>query len=315
MVHEEEVKYVNEILKYEEKANEEYNQLNALKQERYASKPNPPTKQTAQAPQYPVVTSTLKYDWMKRVLVPILIGIGTAIIGNAMAAIPVSSIFILGMIIGFVGFLGFGCIALYGVICYFTKFKKEQQADIERIKNTQEYKNQCAAIDRQHAEQQANLDADYNAKLNEYQNKILPEYNKALEAWTASQNEKISAVETEYRESVRHLTELYDTSKLFPKQYRKIPILRYIADVMNTSDYDVKTAIEMYDRNEQRKLDQARLYEQQIANQHAMDQNQLLQEQNDIAAKARRDANIAAVVGAVQHHNTNKTLKNAFNKK
>lgn len=31
--------------------------------------------------------------------------------------------------------------------------------------------------------------------------------------------------------------------------------------------------------------------------------------QNYIAEKARRDANIAAAVGAVQRHNTNKTIK------
>ena len=35
----------------------------------------------------------------------------------------------------------------------------------------------------------------------------------------------------------------------------------------------------------------------------------LQEQQNSIAEKARRDANIAAAVGAVQRHNTNKTIK------
>lgn len=72
----------------------------------------------------------------------------------------------------------------------------------------------------------------------------------------------------------------------------------------------------MYDRNEQRKLDEARLREQQIANQHAADQNYLLQEQNAlaeqqnaIAEQARRYANRAAIVSAVQRHSINKKLK------
>ena len=49
--------------------------------------------------------------------------------------------------------------------------------------------------------------------------------------------------------------------------------------------------------------------EQQQANALAMEQNDLLDRQNSIAEKARRDANIAAAVGAVQRHNTNKTIK------
>ena len=42
---------------------------------------------------------------------------------------------------------------------------------------------------------------------------------------------------------------------------------------------------------------------------HLDEQNDLLDRQNSIAEKARRDANIAAAVGDVQRHNTNKTIK------
>ena len=49
-------------------------------------------------------------------------------------------------------------------------------------------------------------------------------------------------------------------------------------------------------------LEEMRLQEQQQA-------NALLDRQNSIAEKARRDANIAAAVGAVQRHNTNKAIK------
>ena len=56
-------------------------------------------------------------------------------------------------------------------------------------------------------------------------------------------------------------------------------------------------------------LEEMRLQEQQQANALAMEQNDLLDRQNSIAEKARRDANIAAAVGAVKRHNTNKTLK------
>ena len=56
-------------------------------------------------------------------------------------------------------------------------------------------------------------------------------------------------------------------------------------------------------------LEEMRLQEQQQANALAIEQNDLLDRQNSIAEKTRRDANIAAAVGAVQRHNTNKTIK------
>ena len=40
-----------------------------------------------------------------------------------------------------------------------------------------------------------------------------------------------------------------------------------------------------------------------------LEEMRLQEQQNSIAEKARRDANIAAAVGAVQRHNTNKTIK------
>ena len=40
-----------------------------------------------------------------------------------------------------------------------------------------------------------------------------------------------------------------------------------------------------------------------------LDEMRLQEQQNSIAEKTRRDANIAAAVGAVQRHNTNKTIK------
>ena len=66
---------------------------------------------------------------------------------------------------------------------------------------------------------------------------------------------------------------------------------------------------EYFDKSQQRALEEMRLQEQQQVNALAMEQNDLLDRQNSIAEKARRDANIAAAVGAVQRHNTNKTIK------
>ena len=87
-------------------------------------------------------------------------------------------------------------------------------------------------------------------------------------------------------------------------------------DDMTNSTYTLNESFMSYDRHRQYELDQQRLAEQQIANDIAdancraqQEANALAEEGNAIADKARRDANIAAVVGAVQRHNTNKYLK------
>ncbi len=94
----------------------------------------------------------------------------------------------------------------------------------------------------------------------------------------------------------------YETTRLIPLTYREIEKLAYILAIMESSDYTVKEAIDLYDRDRQRALDQQRL-------EALAEQNAALEEQNAIADRARRDANRAAFVAAVQRHNTNKYLK------
>ena len=129
-------------------------------------------------------------------------------------------------------------------------------------------------------------------------------------------NGKNNAIQNILNTSTEELSNHYENTKIIAMQYRTIPALQYIYDMISTSDYDIMQAIDLYDRSEQRKLDAERLEEQRrlteqqkTANELAAVNASLLQEQNEIADKARRDANIAAAVGAVQRHNLNKTLK------
>lgn len=199
-------------------------------------------------------------------------------------------------------------------IYYFAIYKKEKEADIERIRNSDEYKAQCSELDKGFDQQQEAANQRYAAAKHVYDTETLPGYQKELDAWTTQHNEKVKKLESKLRSAQDELKQLYEATKIVPLQYRSIPALQYIYNIISTSDYDVKQAIDLYDRNEQRKLDEARLREQELANDLAYEQNALLNEQNVIAAKARRDANIAAAVGAVQRHNTNKALKNLTKK-
>ena len=85
--------------------------------------------------------------------------------------------------------------------------------------------------------------------------------------------------------------------------------------MLQESPRTAAAAIDMYDRERQRRLDEEKIYEQQRANILVMEQNDLLAEQNDIADRARREARTAAFVAAVQHHNTNKALNKIADKK
>ena len=120
---------------------------------------------------------------------------------------------------------------------------------------------------------------------------------------------QIRKEEQELSQAKKELAALYGETRIVPAQYRRVDALQYIYDMISTSDYDVRQAIEYFDKSQQRALEEMRLQEQQQANALAMEQNDLLDRQNSIAEKARRDANIAAAVGAVQRHNTNKTIK------
>ncbi|MBR4305955.1 MAG: hypothetical protein IKT78_03830, partial [Ruminiclostridium sp.] len=113
------------------------------------------------------------------------------------------------------------------------------------------------------------------------------------------------------------LNKHYETTKIIPKQYRSIDALNYIYDYISTSDFSVKEAIDAYEKNTQMQLERQRIQEQQYANELAVRQNNLLAEQadllyeqNEIAEKARRDANIASAAQIAEMHNRNKILKN-----
>lgn len=157
--------------------------------------------------------------------------------------------------------------------------------------------------------QQQEFDEAYTKAKEEYDSVLLPRYQAARSAWEAEHQAQIRKEEQELAQAKKELAALYGETRIVPAQYRRVDALQYIYDMISTSDYDVRQAIEYFDKSQQWALEEMRLQEQQQANALAMEQNDLLDRQNSIAEKARRDANIAAAVGAVQRHNTNKTIK------
>lgn len=203
----------------------------------------------------------------------------------------------------------------YIIIYYFTTYKKNREADIEKIRNSDEFRRQCASIDEEARQRQAVIDEQYNADLKEYNEKIIPEYQRELENWTKEHKLKTDTAQASLKNAQQELAEHYEATKIVPIQYRDIETLQYIYDMISSSEYNVRETIEMYDKERQRRLEEQKIYEQQIANSLANEQNDLLYEQNSISEQARKDARNAAIIGAVQRHNTNKILKDTFKKR
>ena len=206
-------------------------------------------------------------------------------------------------------------------IYYFAIYKKEREADIQRIRNSEEYQNKCRQLDAEYDVKQLEANNQYELQKRVFDTETMPNYQRNLNTWNIKHKQELDDIKNDISISKNQLTTIYNETKIVPMQYRNIDALEYIYNLVSTSDYDITYAINNYDTHRQRILDtkrmhieEARLQEQQIANGLADEQAQLMYEQNMISDKARKDAKFASTVGIIQHHNTNKTLKE-MNKK
>lgn len=207
-------------------------------------------------------------------------------------------------------------------IYYFGIYKKQQEVDIERIRYSEEYRNECARLDAEYEARQIEANKQYELQKKQFDTEIMPKYQRDLDAWNAQHEQELQALQDDLSNSKNRLASIYADTKIVPMQYRNIDALEYIYNMISTSDYDVTYAINSYDTHRQRMLDtermkieEARLQEQQIANDLADEHAQLLSEQNAISEQARRDAKFASAVGMVQQHNSNQYLKNISNRR
>jgi F0F1-type ATP synthase membrane subunit b/b' len=292
-------------------------ELSRLMNETYHPAPNEPIKPLKQeipAAKYPDVKSEMKYfDYVKSSL-------DEFTKSNKILAIIITVCFPVVMLVLIIVYL----------LKKYKDFKVAKEEDVISIKNSSKYKEECKAIDEEVAKKQAIAEAEYqkrlenyNKEMEHYKTVIIPQYEEELRAWTENHNQIIDSVKKILDEARNNLLDHYETTKVLPVQYRKIEIMKYIYDMISTSDYDILQAIEKYDQKVQRELEMARLREQKIsneqqrvANQYAQaeinllaQQNDMVQEQNEIADKARRQANVASAIGVVQRHNTNKNIK------
>lgn len=266
------------------------------------AEPKPPVLQKAVYNEPPIQT-TVKLD-IPRMVGPWLAGILLVLLTLFTG---ITFLMVIGQIVA-----AFGLVWVF--YYYFKVYKAQKKASYEQIKESAEYKQLCAQAQEETRKTQQKYDAEFALAKTEYENVTLPNYKKELKAWKEKNAAELSEAEAELEKLSKELAQHYDETRIVPVQYRNIEALDFIYSMISTSDFDVKRAIEKYDENINRNLEAAKLRAQQQANELASQQNALLENQNEIAQKARRDANIAAVASTIQQHKLNKTIKDMSSK-
>jgi len=326
---EEQTNIVKKALELENVILDSQDLLEQLKTERFEDEPIPPEEMEA-TPDYsslPTVNLNFK-DYLKedvstnRNMMNVIFADHPFIralivcLGLGILAALFSRLWILATLIGLLVVVPVPAAVFY----WYTKRKAYSQKVEElnaQLPSTPEYIAAKAEVDEEVLRVQKELDERYAKEKAEYDNVILPKYKKALADWTAEHNGKINGVSARLDNAINEQSKLYEDTKIIPMQYRGIDSLMYIYELMSTSEYTVKEAVDMYDKAIQREQEYVKA--QQLGRQNALleeqnmlavEQNELLGEQNQIAQKARREAAIRGAVGMVQHRNTNKYLKN-----
>lgn len=147
----------------------------------------------------------------------------------------------------------------------FGDHEKEVKAEEERIRNSPEYQQQCAAIDEAYQKRVAFAEEQYQANLKQYQEVILPRYEQGFSAWQRQHEEKLTAFKTELEQLEKELAEHYAATQIVPVQYRKIDALSFIYDAMRDPDYSFTAAqaANMYDQAVRQEIERRRREEEQ----------------------------------------------------
>ena len=194
-------------------------------------------------------------------------------------------------------------------IGYIMKYREMKKADVERVRNSDEFKAKLKKIDDDYNSLVSAAKEKYEKDLAEWANDLMPRYEINKVKYEEKKRVDIATCKAAITHDKREIARIYGEKKIIPTAYRTLSILEYIEDFMASSNFDVDRAIENYDRDQQRAIDEKRFQQEVYYNQLQEQMVDAQERANDIADRARRDANRAEFVAAVQRHNTNKYLK------
>lgn len=216
----------------------------------------------------------------------------------------------------------------------FSEYKKKQNELNGELAKNPEYVEAVTEAERVAEEKNKEAHKEYlkekerlenlnKEAIEEYNNTIIPQYNTELALWKNQQARKIEIISNDLKLNKETLENLYTETRLVSATYRELWILDWLYKDMSTSDHDIRYATELLDRDRQRlATEKAGQITVDSINSMTSDMRQgftaiydAIETGNEIQqstlatlSKTRRDMNISSIIGAVQHHNTNKKL-------
>ena len=154
--------------------------------------------------------------------------------------------------------------SIFGGGSFFSGHQQEVKAEEERIRNSPEYQQQCAAIDEAYQKRVAYAEEQYQANLKQYNEVILPRYEQGFAEWKKQHEEKLSAFETELAQSEAALAAHYETTNIVSAEYRTINALQFIYDGLTDPAYHftLTQVVGFFDQAVQRRLEEERMEEE-----------------------------------------------------
>lgn len=146
-------------------------------------------------------------------------------------------------------------LAIYCICKGFSTRTKRREQEEDRIRNSPEYKKRCEEIDRRYQERcherNREVEAEQRVANEKYQAVTMPAYENALKAyeesvlprWERERNGLVDAI----AKTRATLDEVYGHN-VIPAKYRNLGALTFLASFMGTSQYDLRFAIERYDK-------------------------------------------------------------------
>lgn len=238
---------LKKIIEYENKITELSEERSARISDIFVAKPKAPVCGKINR-EYPPVVSSMKPDYKKWVLQLII-----AMLVCSVLEMFFDSIFIMLLLI-------FVLVMAYYNLFHkrFIRFPKEKKAEEERIRNSDEYKEECRKLDEEYDRRQAEMNQTYNSEMEKY--------NNNLATWNALRENTIKTFDSKIKEIEVLRDSLYKEVEFIPIDYRKKETVEYIYHVVSSSNYTIKQAIELYNQKVQREIEQARLRELQYQN-------------------------------------------------
>lgn len=221
-------------------------------------------------------------------------------------------------------FLG-GTIGMVKMAKDYSNKKKEMNEDLahspEYLQAVEDAKRKAVEeqnrVNKETAEQQAKIDAQYATDLENYNNVLMPNYKRDLAKFEEIRQKKIDMFREDIELNRETLEALYQETKIISLTYRSINTLLWLYNDMSTSDHDIRYATELYDRQRQLNATVAigSAVKSSIDNLEKTVNGGLfaifdaIENGNDELAKTRRNENFANTISIIQRHNLNNMVK------